>query len=420
MPLRWVAGIAGPRMAVEFRGNRDGRMASMNRLFRDASLSAAVAGLIAVTISYAGPLTIVIQAANAAHLAPQILSSWILAISVGSGLACIVLSAWLRVPVMVAWSIPGSALLVSMLPAFPFPEVVGAYIAASVIVLLVGLSGAFDRIIRLLPKAIAGAMLAGILLRFGIDVFVSLKSQPGMVLAMAAAYLALRRFKPRYAIVAVLVVGVGWALGSQQVDGSGVVFGLATPVFTAPAWNWRALVNIGVPLAVVTLAGQNLPGMAVLRAAGYDTPAKPLISVIGVASVLASPFASHGLNLAAVTAAICAGPEAHEDKDRRYVAGIAAGTFFLLMGVFGTTLASLFAALPKEMIAALAGMALFGPIVAGLASAMESEGERDAALVTFLFTASGVSLLGLASVFWGLLAGIAVHLVMTARRRHPA
>jgi benzoate membrane transport protein len=392
----------------------------MTAALKDFSLSAAVAGLIAVIISYAGPLTIVFQAASAAHLPPAILSSWILAISVGSGLACIFLSAWLRVPVMVAWSIPGSALLVSMLPLFPFDEVVGAYIVGSLIVLVVGLSGAFDGVIRLLPKAIAGAMLAGILLRFGIDVFVSLKSQPGMVAAMFAAYLVLRRIKPRYAIVAVLTVGFAYALASRQVNGEGIVFGLATPVFTAPAWNWRALVNIGIPLAVVTLAGQNLPGMAVLRAAGYDTPAKPLISAIGVVSVLASPFASHGLNLAAVTAAICAGPEAHEDKGRRYVAGIAAGFFFLVMGIFGTTLASLFAALPREMIAALAGMALFGPIIAGLSGAMETDSERDGALVTFLFTASGVTLLGLASVFWGLLAGIVVHLVMTARRRRSS
>ena len=213
-----------------------------------------------------------------------------------------------------------------------------------------------------------------------------------------------------------LAVGFAYALASRQVHAEGIVFGLATPVFTAPAWDWRALVNIGIPLAIVTLAGQNLPGMAVLRSAGYDTPARPLISVIGVASVPASFFASHGLNLAAVTAAICAGPESHEDKDRRYIAGIAAGFFFIVMGLFGTTLASLFAALPKEMIAALAGMALFGPITAGLAGAMETESERDGALVTFLFTASGVTLLGLASVFWGLLAGIAVHLAMTARR----
>ena len=388
----------------------------MNAMLRDFSLSAVVAGLVAVIISYAGPLTIVFQAASAAHLAPVIVSSWILAISVGSGLACIVLSAWLRVPVMVAWSIPGSALLVSMLPIYAFDEVVGAYIAGSLIVLLVGLSGAFDKVIRLLPKAIAGAMLAGILLRFGVDVFVSLKAQPGMVLAMFAAYLFMRRAKPRYAIVAVLAVGFAYALASGQVHAEGVAFRLATPVFTAPAWHWPALLNIGVPLAIVTLAGQNLPGMAVLRSAGYDTPARPLISVIGVASVLASFFASHGLNLAAVTAAICAGPESHEDKHRRYIAGIAAGFFFIVMGIFGTTLASLFAALPKEMIAALAGMALFGPIVGGLAGAMETESEREGALVTFLFTASGVTLLGLASVFWGLLAGIVVHLAMTARR----
>ncbi len=389
----------------------------MKRLSADFSISAVVAGLIAVVISYAGPLTIVFQAASAGHLPPAVLSSWILAISVGSGIACIVLSLWLRVPVMVAWSIPGSALLVTMLPAYPFGQVVGAYIAGSLIVLAVGLSGAFDRVIRVLPKAIAGAMLAGILLRFGIEVFASLRTEPAMVLAMFAAYVAFRRIRPRYAIVAVLAVGTAYALAGGRVHAQGVAFALATPVFTVPAWDWRALLNIGIPLAVVTLAGQNLPGMAVLRSAGYGTPARPLISVIGVVSVAASFFASHGLNLAAVTAAICAGPESHEDKDRRYVAGVAAGVFFLVMGAFGGTIAALFAALPREMIAALAGLALFGPIVAGLAGAMETESEREGALVTFLFTASGITLLGLASVFWGLLAGLAVHGAMRAGRR---
>lgn len=393
---------------------------TLRRLSADFSISAVVAGLIAVVISYAGPLTIVVQAAAAGRLPPELLSSWILAISVGSGIACIVLSLALRVPAMVAWSIPGSALLVTTMPAYPFEQVVGAYIAGSLIVLAIGLSGAFDRVLRVLPKAIAGAMLAGILLRFGIDVFVSLHAAPGMVLAMFAAYVVLRRVSPRHAIVVVLAVGLAWALAGGQVRGEAVVLGLATPVLTVPAWDWRAVLGIGVPLAVVTMAGQNLPGMAVLRSAGYDTPARPLISVIGVLSVAASFFASHGLNLAAVTAAICAGPGSHEDWSRRYVAGVAAGCFFIAMGAFGTTLASLFAALPKEAIATLAGLALFGPIAAGLAGAMEHEAEREGALVTFLLTASGVTLLGLASVFWGLVAGILVHLVMTARRRRAA
>ncbi|BAQ76581.1 benzoate transporter family protein [Pseudomonas sp. Os17] len=392
----------------------------MHSLSKDLSLSAVIAGLIAVIISYAGPLIIVFQAAREAHMPSDQVSSWIWAISIGSGLTGLLLSWRLKVPVITAWSTPGAALLVSMLPTVSLPQAIGAYVVASLIIAVLGLSGAFDKLMSRLPKAIAAAMLAGILFRFGAGLFTSVTLQPALVLAMIAAYLLGKRFSPRYAILAVLLVGCAVAAGLGEFNGGSITLALAEPIFIAPEWNWHAIVNIGLPLALVTLTGQYVPGMAVMRSAGYTTPARSIVSWTAITSALLAPFGSHGINLAAITAAICTGREAHEDPNKRYIAGIACGLFYILMGIFGATLASVFAALPKELIAALAGLALFGAISAGLSGAMADEKQREAALITFLVTASGMSFLGLAAAFWGLIFGLVAHCVLSYTRQKHA
>ncbi|MDF2399857.1 benzoate/H(+) symporter BenE family transporter [Pseudomonas sp. 3MA1] len=389
----------------------------MHSLSKDLSLSAVIAGLIAVIISYAGPLIIVFQAAREAHMPSDQVSSWIWAISIGSGLTGLLLSWRLKVPVITAWSTPGAALLVSMLPTVSLPQAIGAYVVASLIIAVLGLSGAFDKLMSRLPKAIAAAMLAGILFRFGAGLFTSVTLQPALVLAMIAAYLLGKRFSPRYAILAVLLVGCAVAAGLGEFNGGSITLALAEPIFIAPEWNWHAIVNIGLPLALVTLTGQYVPGMAVMRSAGYTTPARSIVSWTAITSALLAPFGSHGINLAAITAAICTGREAHEDPNKRYIAGIACGLFYILMGIFGATLASVFAALPKELIAALAGLALFGAISAGLSGAMADEKQREAALITFLVTASGMSFLGLAAAFWGLIFGLVAHFALSYTRQ---
>jgi benzoate membrane transport protein len=388
----------------------------MRTLFKDCSLSAVVAGFIATLISYAGPLVIVFQAAESGGMPAGLLSSWVWAISIGSGVLGIVLSLRYKVPVIIAWSAPGSALLVSMLPGIGAGEAVGAYVMANAIILLVGLSGAFDRIVGKLPAAISAAMLAGILFSFGTRLFTSLKDEPAMVMAMFLTYLVVRRLSPRYAVMAVLLVGCAIAAGSGQLNTSALVVGLATPEWVTPAFTWHGLFNIALPLVMVALTGQFVPGVAVLRNAGYPTPASPIISASGLGSLLLAPFGCHGLTLAAITAAICTGREAHEDPARRYVSGVVGGVFYLLLGIFGATLVSIFTALPKELIAALAGLALFGAIAGALAGSMAVPEDREAALITFLVTASGMSFLGLSAAFWGLIFGIFAHLLLTARR----
>lgn len=307
-----------------------------------------------------------------------------------------------------------------MLPGYRPGEAVAAYIAAALVIALIGLSGAFDQLMRRLPASIAAAMLAGILFRFGAEVFVAVPSNPVLVLAMLATFVLMRRWQPRYAIVAVLIVGLAVAAAGGQIRPTLAVPALARPLFIAPDWSWHAVLNLGLPLALVALSGQYVPGMAVLHASGYRTASRPIVSANAVMSLLLAPFGSHGINPAAITAAICTGSEAHADPGRRYVAGVACGVFYLVAALGGGALALVFGALPHEWVAALAGLALFGAIGSGLAGAMANECEREPALITFLLTASGMHFLGLGAAFWGIVAGVLASVLQTARRLRPA
>jgi benzoate membrane transport protein len=318
----------------------------------------------------------------------------------------------LRTPVITAWSTPGAALLVGMLPGISFPEAIGAYLFCAVIVTAVGISGVFDRFMAHIPKGIAAAMLAGILLHFGMQVFASISASPVLVFAMLLTFLVIKRVWPRYAIATVMVVGIAITVASGTTHLSHLKFAPVTPVLTAPTWNWHVLLGLGVPLALVTLTGQYVPGMAVLRASGYQVPDSGIIGTTGILSCLLAPFGSHGVNLAAITAAIRTGKEAHEDIGRRYIAGIACGLIYIAIGVFGGTLALLFQALPAELIAALAGLALMGAITTGVIGIAQDAKHLDASIITFLVTASGMSFLGLGSAFWGLAIGAIAYAIL--------
>lgn len=394
-------------------------MRALGRLIRDASLPAVLAGVVATLISFAGPLVIVFQAASG--LPAPLLASWVWAIAIGSGVLGLGLSLFYRVPVVIAWSIPGSVLLVSLLPTVDFAVAVGAYLVASAIMLAVGLSGAFDRIVAWLPPAITAAMLAGILFGFATKLFVGMAAQLPLVLAMFVAFFIGRRWFARYAVVAVLLSGVAVALATGQVHGPLPALALTRPVWVSPQFDWQAIVGISIPLVVVALTGQFMPGIAVLRTSGYARPAAgPLLAWSAAGSALLAPFGCHGLNPAAVTAAICTGAEAHPDPQRRYVAGAAGGIAYLVLGCFAGTVLALFATLPKELIATLAGLALFPSIATSLTAAVADASDRDAALVTFIVCASGMSLFGLGAAFWSLLFGVATHLLLRTRRARTA
>lgn len=391
--------------------------AGLADLKRDFSLSAVVAGGIAVMVSYGGPAAIIFHAAQQAHLTQGQLTSWIWAISVGSGVAAVALSLFYRAPVIVAWSTPGAALLAAGWASYSYPEAVGAFVFAAVAITIFGATGLFGALMDRIPGAVVAAMLAGILFRFGVEVFTAMRATPLLVAPMVVCYLVMKRLWPRYAIVATLFAGLAAAAVLGMLDFSLVEASLAKPELTRPAFSMGALIGLGVPLFLVTMTGQNATGLGVLRTSGYSTPGGPLVTATGAMSLLLAPFGAHGINLSSITAAICTGPEAHADPDKRYVAGVACGAAYLLIGLFGATLVGVFTALPPGLIAAISGLALFGALISGLTQAMADEARRESALVTFLITVSGVSIFDVGSAFWGLLGGVLADMALTARRK---
>ncbi|HEV7833456.1 MAG TPA: benzoate/H(+) symporter BenE family transporter [Caballeronia sp.] len=386
------------------------------RPLADSSISALVAGFVAMMTGYTSSLVLMFQAGRAAHLSDAQISSWIWALSIGMALCTIGLSLKFRAPIVAAWSTPGAALLVTSLPNVAYPDAIGAFVVCAVLLTIVGLTGWFDTLMRKIPASIAAALLAGILFEIGIEIFKAAQFQTALVLAMFFTYLVVKRLAPRYAILTTLVVGIVAAGSLGLLDFSQFHVAFARPVFTLPHFSLAAVVSIGIPLFVVAVASQNVPGIAVLRADGYNTPSAPLIATTGVASLVLAPFGSHGINLAAITAAICTGPEANQDPSKRYMAAVWCGIFYLLAGVFGATIAALFASMPKALVVSVAALALFGSIMSGLTNAMSDPRQREAALVTFMVTASGLTLLSIGSAFWGLVAGVVTQIVLNARR----
>lgn len=385
-------------------------------LLQDLSVLAIIAGVITVLVGFASSAVIVFQAAQALGANQAEIASWMWALGMAMGVTCIGLSLRYRMPIVTAWSTPGAAMLVVGAGGLPLSDAIGAFLLSALLGMIAGFSGIFEKAMRRIPVSLAAGMLAGVLLRFGLDVFVSMQTQIGMALAMFITYLLGRRLFPRYAVIATLVIGVLAAVSQGLMQWDLVQVQLATPVFTAPTLSWAAIFGIALPLFVVTMASQNVPGVAVLKASGYSAPMSPLIGWIGVFNAALAPFGAFAINLAAITAAICMGRDVHEDPTRRYVAAMSAGVFYIVIGLFGATVAAVLAALPKELIAALAGIALFGTIASSLSSALHEESEREPALITFLVTASGLTLFGIGSAFWGLIAGVLTLLILRKRR----
>jgi benzoate membrane transport protein len=385
-------------------------------LMRDASLSALAAGFVTVLVGFASSAAIVFQAAQALGATPAQISSWMWALGLGMGLTCIGLSWRYRMPVVTAWSTPGAAMLTSAAAGLPMSDAIGAFLLSAVLIAVAGFSGIFARMISRIPVSLASGMLAGVLLRFGLEAFASMRTQLGLVLTMFGVYVVARRLLPRYAVILTLLVGIAFSAAAGLLKLDGLALELASPVFIAPSLSLAAVMGIALPLFIVTMASQNVPGVAVIRASGYAIPISPTIGWIGVVNAALAPFGAFALNLAAITAAICMGREAHEDPARRYVASIAAGAFYLVVGLFGATVAALFAAFPKELVLAIAGIALLGTIANSLFAALRDETQREPALVTFLVTASGLTLFGIGSAFWGLLAGVITLLAWSLRK----
>ncbi|MFV3414697.1 benzoate/H(+) symporter BenE family transporter [Pseudomonas nitroreducens] len=386
------------------------------RPLADSSPAAIVAGFVAMLTGYTSSLVLMFQAGQAAGLSTAQISSWIWALSIGMALTTIGLTLRYRTPIVIAWSTPGAALLISSLPGVPYGEAIGAFIVCAALITICGVTGSFDRLMRQVPGSLASALLAGVLFRICIEICNAAQQQTALVVAMFVSYLVAKRLSPRYAVFAALLVGIALAGFLGLLNFSHFQLEIARPVWTTPSFSLAATISIAVPLFIVAMASQNMPGLAVLRADGYQVPASPLISTTGIASLLLAPFGSHGINLAAISAAICTGPEAHENPHKRYTAALWCGLFYGIAGIFGATLAALFAALPKALVLSIAALALLGSITNGLTNAMADARQREAAMVTFLVTASGFTLFSVGSAFWGLVAGLLTQLVLNWRR----
>ncbi len=387
-----------------------------HRARRDLSASAVAAGLVAVLVSFGGTAVLMVQAGHTAGLDAARIGSWIGSLSLAFGLGGALYSLRTGLPIVMAWSTPGAALLVTALAGVPFDQAIGAFVLAAALTLACGLFGWIDPILRRIPGEIAAAMLAGVLLNFGMGVFSSINQQPALVLAMCAAYLVCRRLAPRYAVLVVMLVAIAiaYALDLMQLDL--LDWRLTEFVWTTPAFSAQAAVSLGIPLFVVAMASQNLPGLAILQAAGYRPPASRLVAATGLLGLLAAPFGAHSVTMGAISAAICTGPEAHPDAGKRYIAAATYGLGYVALSVVAGAVAVFFQALPPALLAALAGLALLGTIMGGMAAAMANPQRREAALITLLATASGFSFWGIGSAFWGLVAGLAAHVAFEYRR----
>ena len=387
---------------------------------RDLSASAIAAGLVAVLVSFGGTAVLMVQAGHAAGLDAARIGSWIGSLSLVLGLGGAAYSLRTGLPIVMAWSTPGAALLVTALAGVPFPEAIGAFVLAAALTLACGLFGWIDPILRRIPGEVAAAMLAGVLLNFGMGIFTNVGKQPALVLAMCAAYLVCRRWAPRYAVLMVMAVAVAMAAGLGLVQVDQLDWHLTEFVWTTPVFSMQAAVSLGVPLFVVAMASQNLPGLAILQAAGYRPPASRLVAATGFLGLLAAPFGAHSVTLGAISAAICTGPEAHAEPSKRYIAAATYGISYFALSIVAGAVAVFFQALPAALLAALAGLALLGTIMGGMAAAMANPQRREAALITLLATASGFSFWGIGSAFWGLVAGLLAHTVFEFRRKPAA
>ena len=393
------------------------------QFFKDLSPSAFTAGFVAVLVGFTSSVAIVFQAALAFNATPEIITSWMWALGLGMGLCSLLPSLWLKKPIMVAWSTPGAAVLATagLAGGFTMNEAVGAFMISAVLIALCGATGWFERVMNRIPMGIASALLAGVLARFGLQGFLAVQSALPLVLVMFATYLIARRRLALYAVPITLLVAIVFVALTQGFNGAAVQFELAMPIFVAPSFSWAAAISLALPLFVVTMASQNLPGVAAIQAAGYSRaptgaaagytskadgiPISKIITLTGLATLLLAPFGVFALCLSAITAAICMGKDAHPDPAKRYTASAVCGALYLLIGVFGAAITGVLSSFPKELIAAIAGLALLGTIGNALAMAVKDESHREASLITFLVTLSGLQIAGVGSAFWGVVAG---------------
>ncbi|UYI48175.1 benzoate/H(+) symporter BenE family transporter [Vibrio natriegens] len=381
----------------------------MKKLFNLSHLSA---GFTAVLVGYTSSVVIIIQAATSAGATPSQIESWLLALGVTMGLTSIAYSWFYKTPILTAWSTPGAAMLVIASQQYELSVVIGSFVVSGGLILLTGLISPLSRALERIPPQLGTAMLGAILLPFCLGSFQAVSSTPITFLIMFAGFLLAKNTIPRYAMLVLLILGVVCAVAMEDATLNIEELSIAQPMWVTPGLDLGAVLNLSIPLYIITMLSQNLPGIAMMKSYHYDTPVKPILMGTGITNILSAPFGGFSVNLAAISAAICMTPEVDSDKTQRYRAVVWAGVFYLIAGVFATTVVAIFLSLPDEVTKILAGFALLGTLMMCLQSAFHDEGYRDSALFTFLITLSGISFLGVSATLWGLLVGI-MHLRLT-------
>jgi benzoate membrane transport protein len=369
-------------------------------------ISIPVSAFVAAIVGFGGTLAIVIAAAKAVGATQIETASWVTAICLAMAAESLWLSWRTKMPVITAWSTPGVALIAAS-SGFSMPEAVGAFIVTAVLLIATGLFGPLTRLIARIPSSVASGMLAGIVVTFAINAAKAVPTDPWLILPLIVAFFVIRLFNPALSVLAVLIGGGAAAFLTGRVGGLPTPE-LSTLTLVGPSFTAASIIGLALPLYLVTMASQNLSGLAVLRAAGYHPEPGPLIGVTGLFSLLSAPFGASTTNLAAISAAICTGPDVDPDPAQRWKTGPFYALAYLIFALFGASLVALFAVLPQSLIVLVAGLALMAPLANALSIALKDEAERMPATVTFAVTASGLTLFGVGAAFWGLIAGLAV------------
>jgi len=368
-------------------------------------LSTGVAGLVAVVIGFASSVALIYQTVINLGGDANLASSWILTLGLAMGITSIALSLYFKVPILIAWSTPGAALLIANAQSFSLNEAIAGFLFSAFLIFLCGITGWFEKLISKLPFQLASAMLAGILVNFGIDVFNQMNEEPLLVITMFLTYLIVKQLAPKFTILFVLVISILLAWQLNLITLSEFSWQLSEFRYISPEFNLGAIFGIGIPLFIVTMAAQNLPGIAVLKAHNYNPPVSSILSVTGLVNMLAAPFGGYAINLAAITAAICMAESVDKDPKQRYWAAVSGGVFYILMAIFAGYLMTIFSSLPTALIYSLAGFALFATITNSIKQSLSENTMSEASIITFLVTASSLNLWGINSVLWGLIAG---------------
>lgn len=382
---------------------------SSNKLIQDFSIPAVFAGFITFLIGISVSSVLVIQAAQLLGASTAQISSWFWALGLSIGLSGLILSWKFKYPVATSWSTAGLALIIATGSGYSLNEAVAAFMICGIITAALGFFGAFERILSFIPQSLTSAMLAGVLLKFGIDVFSKLETHWGFIFTLLATYIVLKKALPRYCIVITVIIGFVICLLFMQFEIPPLNLSLTQPVWVTPDFSLQSLLGLAIPLFIINMASQYLPGIAMIKSYGYQPHVRQLVGWTGIAQAFFAPFGAFATNIAAISAAVSLDDQAHPNPQKRYIAGMSCGVFYILMGLFASTLTTLLISFPSVFIVALAGIALFATIGHNISIAFQQVDEREAALMTFLFSASGVQFFGIGSAFWGLLFGYAVY-----------